>query len=283
MKLKRPIPHPDSWPTVPHRLAEKLQAYFERTERIEILLSTGPRRWEEVNVVYVDDEPADVLEGLTEAERLEALQRVGSLIKACADAHASEVERSGKYSAVLVRNVGEKERRRATFEVDLEAEAEQRRQRKRIRWSRSDNPWVNLVEGSYTLAETMVRYNERAMDRVLEQRRIREAHDEVMLRMILSELVVICEDGLRMQADAARAVTEQRMQERIARARAQLDARVWETLAPVLEMAMARFRQLFDRAHGSEGDADESESERKEGAPPSSGDAPSSGKSGSGA
>ena len=89
-----------------------------------------------------------------------------------------------------------------------------------------------------------------------------------------------------MQEDAARAVTEQRIQEQLAKARAQLDARVWETHTPVLQMAEARFGKILDGARGAEGgaveDAKEQEPERTEGAPPSSGDAPSEGKDGSG-
>lgn len=286
MKLERPIPRPDSWPPVPPRLAEKLQAYLERTECIEIHASVGGRRRERVNAIHMEEgEVAELLE-LAEAERTRALVRVGSLIVACANAHAFEVGRSGKYRAGLVRKLGEKERRWATFTVDLESERARRQRKEGIRWSRSDNPWVNIFEANQALLEAMVRFNDRVMDQLVEQRRIREGQDEAMLRVILGGLAVLCEEGLRLQADVAREVTEQRMQEQLAKARAQLDERVWETFAPVLQMAVARFVEIVEGARGAEGgavDAVEQEPERTEGAPPSSGDAPSTGKVHSGA
>lgn len=290
MKLKRPIPKPDLWPDVPSRLAEKIHACFDRTVRIEVQAPLGRRKWETVNEIEVEAEDHAELAELSDTERLEALRNVGELVVACAHAHAMELGHSGKYRAAFVRKLGETDRRWATFPVDLEFEEERRlrklQQRTGIRWSTSSNPWVNLVLANQALAELMVRFNERVMDQLMEQRRIRQVQDEAMLRVILGELAILCDEGLRMQEDAARAVTEQRMQEQLAKARAQLDARVWETLAPLLQMAVARFGEILDGARGAEGgameDAVEHEPERTEGAPPSSGDAPSEGEDGSG-
>lgn len=290
MKLKRPIPKPDLWPDVPSRLAEKIHACFDRTVRIEVQAPIGRRKWETVNEIEVEAEDHAELGELSDAERIEALRNVGELVMACAQAHAMALGHSGKYRAAFVRKLGETDRRWATFPVDLEFEAERRlhklRQRTGIRWSKSSNPWVNLVIANQALIELMVRFNDRVMDQLMEQRRIRQMQDEAMLRVILGELAVLCEEGLRMQADVARVVTEQRMQEQLAQARAKLDARVWETFAPVLEMAVARFVEIVEGARGAEGgaveDAKEQEPERTEGAPPSSGDAPSEGKDGSG-
>jgi hypothetical protein len=211
---------------------------------------------------------------------------VGAWVKACADAHAVEVGRDGKYRAVLVRYIGELDHRTATFKVEWHAEAEER-QRTGIRWSTSKNPWVNLTVANEALLRSMVRFNDRAMDRVMEQRRIREEQGEAVLRSILGELAEVCAEGLRMQAEVAREITEERMREQLAKARAQVDARMWETLAPIFEMAVASFGKLLEKAHGAEGQAssvaDEAEAQSKEGAPPSSGDAPSPGKVPSGA
>lgn len=308
MRFERPVPPPDGLPPVPHRVARQLQAYLDRTSRIEIHVHVSGRRWEKVNVLHLDDEPVGPDDEPPSADI------VGRCVKAGADAHAMEVGRSGKYRMVMIRHIGEEDRHQATFPVELETEAERRR-RQGIQWSKSKNPWVNLAIAWDALLRSMVRFNERVMDRVLEQQRIRQPQDEMMLRVVLGELVVICEEGLHMQADAASEITEQRMRERLGQARAQLDGQLWEAIAPALEVAVGRLWDQFQRSRASEGDAvgptddaqpedaasprdmaaergsegdaagaaSEPDAERKEGAPPSSDDTPSPGKMRSGA
>lgn len=290
MKLKRPIPKPDLWPEVPPRLAEKIHAYFDRTVRIQIQVSTAPRRWEEVNVVEVEAEDLAELAELSDAERLEALRNVGELVKACAEAHAVAVGRSGKYRAAFVRKIGETDRRWATFPVDLQREVERRERlrRKRIQWSTNGNPWADLVIAAQALIEQMAEFNHRVMDQLLELRRVkRTQQDHVTMRLLFGELEAFYEEGLRMKAEAARAITEQRMEARIAAARSQMDSRQWEALAPVFDAVMVWVRDKLDAAQAAAGDAVEDEqapdAERTEGAPPSSDDAPSAGKVRSGA
>jgi hypothetical protein len=288
MRFERPFKRTELKALVPAHLGEALELHLDRTLRIEILASVD-ERWEQINVLQLDGEPAMAGD-------------VGASVKECADAHAMAVGRSGKYRAILVRDVGEPEQRSTTFEVDLELEL-QRLQRTPILWSPSSNPWVNLVERYHALGELMERLNDHAMERLSKQRRIRRDGDEAVLRALMGELVVLYQEGLRMQVDGAREVTEQRVQERLAQARAQLDAQIWETFAPLLEMAVARFWEAFEQQRSpgdAVGDADEQGSvsgaggealdaadersaERGEGVPPSSGDAPSSGKTRSGA
>jgi hypothetical protein len=283
MRFERPVPPPERMPHVPPRLAQQVERYLARTTRIEILACVE-KRWERINVLHLDDEPVGA-------------DMVGALVKACADAHAVEVGHDGKYRAVLVRDVGELEHRRATFKVELEAEAE-RKPQARPGWH--PNPWVNLTEYQRLFAELLVRFNDRAMDRVSRQRRMKEERGEAALRSLLHELFGLYQEGLTMQADAAIEVTELRVRQRLEQARAQADAQVWDAIEPVVAAAVSRFHEEFLRVQGSEGDAvalsdeqdadeqdaggdvidtaDEQSAGRKEGAPPSSGDAPSPGK-----
>lgn len=280
MRLEHPIPHPAVLPSVPPRLAQRLAAYLDRTLRIEILVHVAGRQWEKVNILHLDDEPTRTDDGPLDPAM------VGAWVKACADAHAVAVGRDGKYRALLVRHIGERDHRMATFRVEWHAEAEQR-QRTGIRWSTSKNPWVNLTIAQQAHMRSVAEYSERAVERVLEQRRIREEQDEAVLRTILSELAAVCAEGLRMQTDTARALVEERMRDHLATVQAQVDARIWETLAPVLELAVSAFGQRLQQVRGAEEEptafAYGSDTQNTEGAPPSSGDAPSPGKVPSGA
>lgn len=305
MRFDQPFPLPKHPPCIPPRLSEQIGRYLDRTHRIEIFVRGAGKRWEKLNVLHLDGEPAEpeVVAALVEGSADE-VRVVAALVKAAADDHAKGQCRSGKYHAILLGRIGERDKRHATFEVDLEAEARRAFQRTRIKWSRSSNGWVNLVEGAHALAELMVRYNHRVMDQLAEQQRIREERNVQTLTVILEEMLALYNAGLAMKAETARELTEQRVQEQLAQARAQLDARVWETFAPILEMAVARFGEMFEQQRNAAGDAvepdgeheaavsdsggeheatGEPDAERDEGAPPSTGDAPSPGELGSGA
>ena len=113
MRLERPIPIPNPWPMVPPRVGEKLTSYLERTFRIDLFVADG-KRWEKFNAIHLDDGPPMAEVGPAE------IAAVGKVIKACANAHALEVGRGGKYCAVLLRWLGETDRHRATFKVEPE-------------------------------------------------------------------------------------------------------------------------------------------------------------------
>lgn len=153
----------------------------------------------------------------------------------------------------LHRRLGvERETRRATFPVDVETK--EQRARRELRWRRirwTGKPWTDLSLAHMRLLETMANVHHHTMDAVLEQQRRQTAMTAQRVRALFVELATMCEDGLRMQTDAARATMELRVRERIEQARARFDAKLWDALAPALDVALGQVKEMMKEGPGA--------------------------------
>ena len=236
--MSNQFPMPETEPIVPERLAERITNLLPHTTKI-IVTQHAHGGSRVANTIYLD--------GGEEASE------VYTAVKAAADYHAAELGEHGKYRAQIWRMVPGKidpERHVVTFNVhddgdDASAVADQERRDQ-------SSGWKELVESQQRFVEFIAEYNHRATDRVLEQSK-QDAERLYPMADVIHDFVGVYRDGLRMKADSVQVIAELQSRQQLTEAQAQENGKMWEMLAPAVQMAtMHAGQRLFGGGPGKQ-------------------------------
>jgi hypothetical protein len=102
--------------------------------------------------------------------------------------------------------------------------------------------WQAICEEMRRMAAMAIEFSHRSVDRVLEQ--ARQDNERIQpLTELTREMLGHYRDGLRMQAAALKEVSEVRVQQQIAQASANDNGKMWDVLAPAIQIAVVQAQQ----------------------------------------
>ena len=280
------VPAPRRLPDIPMRLGDCVRAFRSGTIRIDVHVRAG-KGWQKVNALRFED-----------GDDAQDPGTIAMLVMACAEYHAGMARAPGKYRAMLWRYVGgELERRKAAFDVTLPHPARLPRSGRARPRARSPRDVQRTALETRMLLEELPAHDAYPSFEPLTVARPTRPTVLDRVQRVLAGMAERFDGALThgTAGDIDQADFEIRWE--VATLCTQEDGDLWTAIAPTIDACLDRLRTetlANRRAMGSvespgsatttraQAPTDESASasaaERKEGAPPCSGDAPSPGK-----
>ena len=225
-------PLPSYPPYVPSRLRDTIAEYLPTTLRIDIQHRHG-RSWRKLNGLHLDGE-TDV-------------DLVAEEVKGCADYHAEEARRTGKYRARIWRRYGgELDRRTVGFESEYLSPDDRMRA---FRFSCFGDSRRALVKSQRRLIEHLLWHRRVTERHAVELAQIQHGRVTAVASLV-RDLRVLFDEGLAMQAQSARELGEARIEEAVAELERGTMEKVWATLEPLVQLGIDAFSAAVSK--GSE-------------------------------
>lgn len=213
-------------PNVPYPLVERIEQYRAGTFRIDVLQRHG-KGWRKVDEVELDPEVTDDTEKVIEH------------VYECTRRHAESICESGSYRALIRRKVlHEKEKRAATFDVEIWYERRKRERAARAA-RRSRRRVLSVHDAWMAFLETVADFNEHSLDAVEQMRRI-QTRNAAIQKARMEPFLAMYEAGLQMMDETERARAEARVLQTLADKHRRSSAHRWAMLRPVVQFMLNR-------------------------------------------